>query len=105
MSSYISIDTLCEDCGARDSMTLPRSEATYEARWGCLDCLLSNSVKRVPSSPMVLKASYPDGHRSRHSQDLKEAARLDVEMASLPGDKRAGVAKEIAKLKSTKRDN
>jgi hypothetical protein len=36
---------------------------------------------------------------------LKEAARLDVEMASLPGDKRAGVAKEIAKLKSTKRDN
>ena len=98
----ITIDLLCESCGARAVATVPREEASYETRWQCEECL-EPTLKRIPSAPTVLKASWPDGYRSKHSQDLKEASQLEIAMADMPQDKRAGISREIRKLKELRR--
>lgn len=97
--SSITIDLLCEECGTRGVATLPRDEATYEARWACDECGAPGGLKRVPSSPMVMKAAWPDGRKSKHKDALLEASRLEVEASSLPPEKRAGIKKEIQQLK------
>jgi hypothetical protein len=48
---------------------------------------------------MVMKASWPDGRKSKHKDSLLEAARLEVEAAGLPPEKRAGIQQEIRTLK------
>jgi predicted RNA-binding Zn-ribbon protein involved in translation (DUF1610 family) len=98
----ISIDLLCNTCSTRAIATLPTEEATYEARWECPDCG-QKELKRVPSAPNLMKAAYPDGYKSKHSQDLREASQLEIAMSDLPQDKRAGIVKEIRKLKELKK--
>lgn len=94
----ISIDLLCEKCGLRTVVTMPRSQATYENRWNCDDCREFNTVKRVPSAPLVAKASYPDGYKRKGFQELKEANHLRTELAGLPGEERAKAEREIDRL-------
>lgn len=96
--TLISIDLLCELCNTRTPVTMRRSEATYENRWNCDSCREFNTVKRVPSAPMVAKASYPDGYKRKGFQDLKEAARLEVEKVNLPLEQRTQVKHEIDRL-------
>ena len=94
----LSIDLYCPECNLKTWDTLPKSEATYEARWDCPSCGASQSVKRIPSAPMVAKASYPDGYKRKGFQDLKEAARLEVEKIGMPLAERAQVKSEIDRL-------
>ena len=94
----LSIDLYCPECNLKSWDTLPKSEATYEVRWDCPNCGASQSVKRIPSAPMVAKASYPDGHKRKGFQELKEANHLRTELAGLPGQERAKAEREIDRL-------
>lgn len=96
----ITIDLLCFDCNARFIDTVPREEATYEARQDCPVCG-KLTLGRIPSAPTVLKASWPDGRRSKASQDLREAAKLKVLAADMDSLDRQGISKEISKLEKT----
>jgi hypothetical protein len=54
-------------------------------------------------APMVLSASYPDGtNRGVGYDKLKEVARLRVDAADMPREKRGDIEREIKKLESTK---
>ena len=94
----ISIDLYCPECNLKSWDTLPKLEATYENRWDCPSCKTKASVKRIPSAPMVAKASFPDGYKRKGFQDLKEAARLEVEKINLSMAERAQVKSEIDRL-------
>lgn len=67
--------------------------------------------ERVPQMPNVrtekLSTSFLDGvvpeDRKSHFRDIKEAAKLESQSYNLPPDKRAGINKEIKKLKETKK--
>lgn len=97
--NYLTIDIWCEACNKRYVTTLLRAEATYENRWDCLDCHTERGVKRVPSAPMVAKASFPDGYKRAGFQELKEASKLRVESSSgLSLEDTAKVNKEINRL-------
>ena len=94
----ISIDLYCPACNLKTWDTLPKAEATYENRWDCPSCGASQSVKRIPSAPMVAKASYPDGYKRKGFQDLKEANHLRTEIAGLQFAERGKAESEIDRL-------
>lgn len=98
----ISIDLYCPACNLKTWDTLPKAEATYENRWDCPSCGTSQSVKRIPSAPMVAKASYPDGYKRKGFQDLKEANYLRTEIAGLQFAERAKAESEINRLEQRK---
>jgi hypothetical protein len=93
----ITIDILCQECSAKYSLTIDREVSGYERLWDCARC--GGGAKRIPSSPTVLKASWPDGRRSAASRDLQEAAKLELEKAVAPSEKRGEIQKTIDKLK------
>lgn len=95
----LSIDLWCPECNSRTWATLSKAEATYEARWDCTDCGSPQSIKRIPSAPMVAKASFPDGYKRAGFQELKEASNLRIDSsAGLSVEDRAKVNKEIDRL-------
>lgn len=98
----LSIDLWCFECNARTWATLSRAEASYEARWDCTDCGSLQSIKRIPSAPMVAKASFPDGYKRAGFQELKEANRLREEVSSLGIEDRTKVNQEIDRLEKRK---
>lgn len=98
----ISIDALCEECGCRYIYTLERNEATYEARWPCTACDSDESVKRVPSAPPILRASYHMGKKRPELEKLKQADSLREEISGLSNEDRVTVEKEINKLEGRK---
>ncbi len=100
MPSYITIDRWCEVCGHRYVDTLTRDEATYENRWDCVTCSGQSSVKRIPSGPKVLVASWPDGLKRSSTEDLKLASKMRVEAASAPPEEKKMMEKEASKLES-----
>jgi len=68
----------------------------------------SGEWERIFGAPMVLKASYPDGLRSKSDsnyRDMKEAAKLRVDAANMfAGDsQRAHIESEIKRLESVKK--
>jgi transposase-like protein len=95
----LSIDLWCPECKARSWVTIPKTEASYEARWDCPDCGAAASLKRIPSAPMVAKASYPDGYKRAGFQELKEASSLRVDSsAGLSAEDTVKVNREIDRL-------
>jgi hypothetical protein len=96
--SLISIDLYCEHCSSRIAATVSRDNATYENRWDCPICSTENGMKRVPSAPMVAKASFPDGYKRAGFQELKEANRLREDISGLKPEDRAKVTREIDRL-------
>ena len=96
--NYLTIDLWCEACNKRYVTTLLRVEATYENRWDCPECSGEQTVKRIPSAPNVMRASYPTGYKRAGFQEMKEAAALQVELAGLPGQERAKAEREIDRL-------
>jgi len=94
----LSIDLWCSECNLKSWDTLPKVEATYETRWDCPSCYEVASVRRIPSAPMVSKASYPDGYKRKGFQELKEASRLQAEIAGLRPAERAKAQGEIDRL-------
>lgn len=68
----------------------------------------SGGWQRLIGSPTVLKASYPDGMRSKSDssyRDMKEAAKLRVDAATMfAGDtQRTHIESEIKRLESVKK--
>lgn len=100
--TLISVDLWCETCNTRTVTTMRRSEASYENRWNCDQCREFNTVKRVPSAPMVMKASYPSGTKRSGFQELKEANNLRAEISGLPPVERAKAESEINRLEQRK---
>lgn len=99
----ISIDLYCTECNTKSWGTFPKVDATYENRWDCKHCEAGQSVKRIPSSPMVAKASYPDGYKRAGFQELKEASKLRVDSSSgLSPQDTAKVNHEIDRLEKRK---
>ena len=96
--NMLTIDLWCEHCGTRSIVTMLRAEATYEARWDCVECGGEQAVKRVPSAPMVAKASYPDGYKRKGFQELKEANHLRIEASNLKPSDQIKVTTEINRL-------
>ena len=92
---WISLDYLCPECRHRTWETVER-EVQFSYTPECPQC--SAEMKRVPSSPRVMRASLPDGNnRFAH---FKEAAKLEAEMLDKPESQRADIKKEIKKLES-----
>jgi hypothetical protein len=102
--SLISVDLWCEDCGHRYVVTISREEADYSNRWDCLSCRGEAKVKRIPSAPVVLKASWPDGRTNGTLKDLREATRLRMEAADAPPERKAEIEREASKLTKLKKD-
>lgn len=94
----LSIDLYCPECNLKTWDTLPKAEASYEARWDCPSCGAGKSVKRIPSAPMVAKASYPDGYKRKGFAELLEASNLQSEISGLKGEDKIKMSTEIAKL-------
>lgn len=94
----ISIDLYCPECNTRSWDTVPKTEASYETRWDCPDCGTVASLKRIPSAPRVAKASFPDGYKRAGFQDLKEAAKLEIEKSSYRPEERGKIVSEINRL-------
>lgn len=100
----ISIDFWCEadGCGHRSWDTIPRTEATYENRWDCPSCSAKGTLKRIPSAARVHTRTFPDGYKRAGFQDLKEASRLQAEVAGIKPEDRAKVTSEIDRLEGRK---
>lgn len=98
----ISIDLYCPECNTRSWDTVPKDTASYETRWDCPDCGAVASLKRIPSAPMVLKASFPSGYKRTGFQDLKEAAELRIDVAGIKPEDRDKINSEINRLEGRK---
>lgn len=94
----ITIDMKCFECEQHYVNTLDRNEATYDQRWHCPECGHPDSVRRIPSAPTILRASYPMGTKRKGFEDLKEANELQVEISGLPLAEREKVQGEIDRL-------
>lgn len=95
MPSY---DFYCTHCGNEDIMVV-----AYERRddlYSCSECG-EDLTRRFPT-PMIAKASHPDGTTKRF-RDLKEAAKLEKEAANSKPDRKAEITREIKKLGVTTR--
>lgn len=66
-------DYRCETCHHTNILNVK-----YNDRDLLQECPECGTIKlyRVPSIPMVLKASYPDGHKRSGWEDMKATARL-----------------------------
>lgn len=93
----ISIDMKCFGCGEHYVDMFEREEATYEARWECPECGV-NDVRRIPSAPNIMKASYPMGTKRRGFEDLKEANEIMTELSGLSPVEREKAQGEIDRL-------
>ena len=94
----ISIDMKCDNCGEYYVNTLDRGEATYENRWHCIECGHKESVRRIPSAPAVMKASYPMGTKRKGFAELKEANDIMTELSGLSSEDREKAQTEIDRL-------
>jgi len=95
----ISIDLKCFNCEQYYVDTFDREEATYEARWECAECG-EQDVRRIPSAPNVMKASYPMGVKRKGFEDLLEANDIMTELAGMDSAQREIAQQEIDRLES-----
>lgn len=91
--SLISLDYLCPECRHRHWETVPR-DIQFSYTPECAQC--GAEMRRVPSAPRVMRASYPDG--TNRFKDLKESIQLEMEMADLPATERSKIKQEIKQL-------
>ena len=86
----------CEECQHITDVFYKLSEVRPDIQ----SCEVCGAVSHYQlAAPMVLKASYLDGQRSKAWKDVKEASRLnrDAAVESNPETK-AGMEKEIKKI-------
>lgn len=71
----------------------------------CVMCKDSEMVRTWLKMPGTTKASFIDSRKTKRAadmHDLKEAAKLEVEAANLPHDKRTEIKKEIRERKKVR---
>lgn len=96
----ISIDFYCDACQQRSWDTIPKKEATYDNRWDCNTCGGVSTIKRIPSATRVHTRTFPDGYKRAGFEDLKEAAKLEIELNGAQTPEQAKLKREINKLSS-----
>ena len=97
MAKFKIFDWLCDTCQERCEWVVDTAEAGWEDPKPCQLCGEGMSY-RAPSGPPVQKASFVDGTKRPGFEDLKIAAKLEVEKANLQPSKRYTIQKEIDKL-------
>jgi len=94
---YKLVDCRCQNCGVVQEYLAHHSE---EVPYICNSCGM-RTLFVIPSAPAIRtsdSASFLDGHKRKHMQDLKEAARLEVAAANAEGEEKAAIKKEIYRL-------
>jgi hypothetical protein len=84
-----------EECGHEFDEVVKYGE--HEADRPCAEC--GSAAKYRLSAPMVLKASWPDGHRKKNDplyQAAKQTAKLKVQRAGAKEADKAKIDAEIA---------
>ena len=104
MPLYITIDIRCSACEHTWDEMVERGQE--EAEHKCSEC--GGSASRILSTPAVMREAYHMGYKRGDKYELnKQIARMKVEKANLPHDKRVDIDREISTLKKvarTKRD-
>ena len=102
-------DFNCVDCNTRYDIVVKYEERDNPGVAPCPCCSSVNVIRQFPS-PMVSKASYPDGFKRPGWDTLKEAAKMEVEKAgqlagTTKGDaERARIGKMIKGLRKTSQE-
>lgn len=86
-------DFLCPECETGEERNVPYAEREDQQCHTCGKVLL-----RMFPAPMVLSASFPDGHKRKGWSEMREASKLNKESANSPHDRRKEIEKEIKKL-------
>ena len=99
--SYLSIDARCSECDSVFPALVDRDNPDEP-----VPCKYCPGVgHRTISAPTVLKASWPDGYREKNHADfvrLKEASKLECELAKQDANRKAGDRKQLKELKELK---
>lgn len=92
---WISIDIQCSECGNKWDDIVDR--ANVDNLFICKECGKVAGKKTI-STPMVMKAAYPDG--KKRFSDMKEAAKLKrIKGEQRSTEDRKRISDEIKKLK------
>lgn len=83
----------CEACGDTYDLLVPYAEREEQV---CPVC--AGPVTRQFPSRMVLKASFPDGHKRKGWDKVREASKLNIEKAGTRVSDRKEISREIKKL-------
>lgn len=94
LSRYVSMSWFtatfqCDSCGTKWDDMIKRSEKDDAHTNTCPGCLLEECRERVLGMPMIMKESYPDGHRRRHDDNYKRmkiASSMQRQAYNLPHD-------------------
>lgn len=101
---FVCFDWYCDVCDHRTEYYVDRREPDWDRERSCEACGNPDAYK-VMSAPEIRTddnaASYLDGTKQRGMEDLKKAAKLEVQkLQHRPGSpERAAISKEIAERK------
>ena len=98
--SYLSIDIRCDKCDLVAATLVDRQEIITHKEWECPDC--AGTMTRTISAPNITRKSFVDGTKRKGFQDHKEIARLQIEEAELPANKRSEIRRSIETIKRLK---
>lgn len=103
----VCFDWYCDVCDTRTEHYVDRREPGWDREKPCPACGNPHSYK-VMSAPAIRtddnSASYLDGTKRKGVEDMKKAAKLEVQRAALPfnSPERARITKEIQERKTLK---
>jgi hypothetical protein len=90
-------DYKCPCCGQEDKdIMLDVNEEDPDNQY-CSVC--KEGTERIYQAPMVLQASYPDGHKRPGFAAEREANKLKIASYDMPPKERAEINAEISKVK------
>lgn len=91
----------CPKCGLTEELVCSISE--YDKLSKMMQCVDDTAMMdRIYEPVSVMQVASPDGYGKKHDssyQKMKEAAKLDVERASLPPSKRGDINRAIKQLR------
>lgn len=80
-----------------DNVPMAERDTHYTER-ECPSCREVGSVKRLLDMPNLMQTALPDGTKRRGWNDLREASKINKQMAGLPPEQRGEASNEIKKL-------
>ncbi len=91
----VTYDFACENCKSEFYLSVNYSDRDLKRE--CPDCGQTAAVRVWRQFPGLTKASYIDGRKGKHSDDIRKIADLQVKhAASNSAEERAGLGKEIS---------
>lgn len=100
MTKYRLYNYECADCGREEKDVMLDVDTEDPDAYNCPDC--GDPMTRLFQAPMVLQASYPDGHKRPGFAAEKEANKLRMASYDMPPEDRGKIhaAIEERKVKS-----